>query len=220
MAKAVAVRLKAVEPRFIPWEDRSEKAQGRFIRSWLMLVTRPGEFYRRMALRGGMGEPLGFQVICAGLAFAVTVVQFLVLYLILHPGKPDHWPISWFPGSSSASAFIFNIACVFALLTPLFALACALGCLLLGIVARLAGGAGPRGAGVESHFSVFAYATGPLLLAVVPVMGWAVGLVWWLFLSYKGMRSAIGFGVGGSLRAIVAPLVLYGILVWIGILIF
>jgi len=173
-----------------------------------------------MALRGGMGEPFSFQVICAGFAFAVTVVQFLVLYLILHPGKPDHWLISWFPGSLSASASIFNIACVFALLTPLFALACALGCLLFGIVARLAGGAGPRGACAESYFSVFAYATGPLVLVVVPAVGWAVGLVWWLFLLYKGMRSAIGFGVGASLRAIVAPLAVYGILVWIGILIF
>ena len=209
MSARAVTTTKEAATEFIPWEDRASGGGARFWRSWIMLMTGPSSFFRRMGLRGGMGEPVAFQAWCMACAFALTVIQALLWYLL---GGSHKW-LAWFPGSDTTLAFIFNMVCVFVLLTPVFALAMGLVSLIVGSLARLVVGGGPHGAGVEAYFSVFAYAMGPFILAVVPVVGWAVGAILWLVFAVLGMRSALGHRTGGALAAVFVPLLICGIVV-------
>jgi len=190
----------------LPWEARLEDLVRSFTRTWLLLIRSPNAFYERMARHGGMGEPFAFMAACVKIATAAVLVQLLVVG-IAAPGSPL---VAWFPGSGRPSSFGFNMTAALLLLPPLCALGCGLDCLVLGAAARLLGGAGSRGAGVEAYFSVFAYACGALLIAVVPGAV-VVALPWFVVLGYVGLRRAVGLPRGTAVGVLVGALVVWGV---------
>ena len=98
---------RAATPDALPWETRDAATVARFLRSWRMLLSRPAAFYDRMALGGGLGEPLSFAAISVGAGAFATAVYLLVATLV----APSSGWVAWFPGAGTPAVW-FNLACL------------------------------------------------------------------------------------------------------------
>jgi len=76
----------------LSWEDLGSQPAGRaFRRSLCELLSRPAGFYRKMALSGGLHEPVAFFAICLGAVVLLAFPAALAYFFLVRP-DPGRMP--------------------------------------------------------------------------------------------------------------------------------
>jgi hypothetical protein len=165
------------EPEPLPWENLGVLSAGvAFRRSLALLLLHPVRFFRRMAVSGGLHEPVSF--------FAILLTMALLLSLpaaLAYVGLTAPSPEKVSPEAYAAATLPARTATVVVVVFPLALVGGSVLMLLLGTLFHAGSRAfGPRN--WEGSVSVWLYTLGGML---TPVVGWlaltfAAGLVGYL----------------------------------------
>jgi len=201
----------AEEQRPLPWENRAEMASLRAFWATLgELLLRPARFFTRMAVCGGLNEPLTFFWILSGLCILLSFPLALTYFALTAP-DPETVTVSVYQQHLLASQITGSIS----ILSPVVTVALGVTLILLGSLFHV--GAGWFGAlNWEGTISIVCYSGS---LALVPVAaGMAAGFLV-AFLCYLVAFIGPGAAAGaGAVTAWVAPTVLILALVVGGVL--
>lgn len=204
-AQAEAATPAAEGPRStgspVPFEDLP--LHGFFPGLWntiRQVLTKPSDFFSTMPVTGGMGRPL---------VFFLLVSEFMVLcqfvWGIFGIGVMAQYLQS--PELMDMGMGLGGFALVLLLVVgPLvFILNIMLMTALTHVLLKLlrSGGSGP-----EATFRVLCYASAPLLLCFIPVLGPHAGELWSLGLAVIGLHRAHRTSVSASLFAVMVPLLM------------
>lgn len=184
----------------IPWEDPEVPRLTGLLRTLWQVMRRPGEFFRGMP-RAGAAEALGFGLIVGTLGLLATMYwQWLVL-LNLSRQLGQNGMLNWVLQLSSGAMAITII------LTPAIALlSLAVSTLALWAALAMLGG-GASGA-FTPLWRINNYAQGPMVLALIPIVGGMAAGLWVLVLLYLGMQRVFSLSSGRSVAVVLIALVL------------
>ena len=166
----------------LSWENLGANAPTRaFFGSLRDLVCRPSSFFRRMAVSGGLHEPVTFLAILIGAGVLAGFVASLTYFGL---AAPDPATVS--PQDYSAASFPARLSALLAILLPLVLVAGPLAAVMLGTLFHAA--SKPFGSrNWEGSVSVWLYgvsaALAPLVAALVVVSavslaGYLLGIPW------------------------------------------
>lgn len=190
----------------LPWEDRQRLGfVNALIETIKLLVTAPGEAFRRVREKGDFVGPLLFAVII-GWAMAIVGQIWSLMFQstwisFLPPEMRDQiGPML----AGSAVGFIVTVILAPVLVTVgLF--------IWSGIVhlfLMLVGGTGNSTAGFEGTFRAASYAQVASLAQIVPILGGLIALVWGIILQAIGLATLHKTSQGKAAAAVLLPLVL------------
>jgi hypothetical protein len=182
--------------RAFPWPPGvGGNAVNQFIRTWQESVFRPAAFYAALPKRADLFPPLLYYLIIGVIAAAIRVFWRLSL-ASMFVDSDALWLRALRMGDTSSPLVDF-------LLTPLVLLiSIALAALISHFALWIVGGARQ---GLATTTSVLAYANGPALFSVVPLVGSIIGAFWSLVLLVIGLREAHGITTTRALVAVALP---------------
>ncbi len=191
----------APPPPGIPWEDPELSFPAALGRTLKAVLFRPGEFFHRPA-RGGWRAPLAFGLLLGTAGLAAALFWHLVSHLwVGHPQGFFALPqVRALANRIIISLMVFSPAIVVA------NLGVSSLCLWLALIFL-----GARG-GFLPVWRIFAYAQAGMVLGFVPVVGGAVGSLWVLYLTYKGLRAVFALSGPRAAGAVVVSLFLQTLL--------
>lgn len=166
--------------RSCPWEEREILGFFTSLISTLKeSLTKPAEFYRKMPVSGGIGDPLIYAMI-----WGTMGIMFGVIWQILFGGLTEMVP--------KAGRMIqgFEIACLFAIavLSPIVVMVgIFIGSGILQLCLMIVGG---NKKGFEATFRVLSYSYSALILTVIPFCGSFLGTIWMVILEVIGLKEA------------------------------
>jgi len=178
----MAAETAARDTELLRWEDLGAQPAGyAFRRTMRELLARPGSFFRKMALSGGLHEPLTFFaiVVAVGVLIAFPAVLAYCGLSALDPERvtPQAYAAHWFPARASGLLLV---------LAPLVLVGGGAAMVLLGTLFHLAGK--PFGArNWEGSVSIWLYAASAALMPVVfslgvagavSLAGYLIGIPW------------------------------------------
>lgn len=180
------------------WENRIQVGLWSGITTTFKAVLfSPRGLFHKLALQGGMREPLAFGLLWGSLGTMFGVFwQFLMISE--HLLSMRDWPLGEFTG-----IILFLAA---NLLTPLYVLTSIFvsSALLHGCLLIFKGGEN----GFQATFRVVSYSQAACALAVVPFVGSAAGWIWQLCVQFIGLREIHGISYGKVFAAFLLPLAL------------
>lgn len=183
-----------------PWPPRPrESALQALAETLRRSLFQPTQFFRALPPDAPLGPALLYYLVIGVLAagiglfwgslFAVVAPGDGVLAAMLGAGEGDWgWRVVEF------------------LLSPLWLVLVLYVVAAIVHVALVIFGGARRGFG--GSLRALAYAVGPQLLVIVPVVGYIAAAVWGLVLSVIGLREVHGTSTGRALAAVLAPLLL------------
>ncbi len=190
-------------PELLSWEDLGAQPAGRaFRRSLAELLLHPGAFFRKMALTGGLHEPVAFFAFVLGAVIVLAFPAALACFLLM---RPD--PARMAPEVYARYALAAQGTGLALVLLPVALAAGAGAMVLLGTVFHLAGK--PFGArNWEGSVSIWLYAVSGALLPLAAALG--LLLVVSLAGCVLGLPAAAAHWtlLGGAGAALVAGLAL------------
>jgi hypothetical protein len=189
----------------VPWDRRGEI--GFFtalVDTTLQVLSKPREFYRRMAIQGGLGGPLAYGVLVGYVGLLATAVYDTIFETLVGTEALD---LGLGPQFEQAMAMMEGGPglLVQALLGPI---ALAIGVMVIAALnhlgLKLVGGASRD---FEATFRVCAYSKAPGIVSLVPLCGPFVALVWTAVLSIIGLQTVHGTTLGKATTAVLLPFV-------------
>ena len=200
-----------IRPR---WEDRENSGffPGLFKTLKDVLFT-PSDFFRKMAVTGGLTEPLLFALIVG-----MTGLLFLYLWDILFYDSLHNFVISEFRAASERGMLrdygfsYFSVLTPFSLIVALFLASGSLHLLLLMV-------RGAKG-GFEATFRVVCYSISPLVFLVMPVCGMPITSLWIITLAIIGLKEAHETSGGKAAVAVLFPFIFFCSIITMTIVIF
>jgi hypothetical protein len=188
-----------------PWDRRHEI--GFFtalVDTTIQVLSRPREFYRRMAARGGLGGPLLYSVLVGYLGLVATAVYDAIFEALvgrqtteLGLGPELDRALTMMEGGPGLLVQV--LVGPFALAAGLFITA---GLNHLGLM--LVKGARRD---FEATFRVCAYSKGASIVSLVPLCGPFVAVVWSAVATIIGLQVVHDTTVGKAIAAVVLPIV-------------
>lgn len=180
-------------PGPVPWEDPSVPFPDDLVRTWQSSLLEPSAFFGRVTGRGGFSRPLLYFLLATVAGAVFTLVWE---YAPILPGAPAEGPLGIGPA-------------VFFFLTPFVSLvSLAVSTLLYHLGAAVLA---PERRGVGATARVVCYASGPSVLAVIPVLGGLVGLVWTWVLQVVGLREVHRSSTGRAVVMVFWPWILFSL---------
>jgi hypothetical protein len=180
-----------------PWEDRETNGFfGGLFKTAGNALFHPSEFFRRMPVRGGYGDPLLFALIAGMIGMIASYLWQLALKSTVQSVLPA---VHAWPTGGVTTAFAAFVA-PFLLIAGFFISAGLLHVFLLLVQ-------GAR-AGYEATFRVVAYAASANLLLLAPFCGGIVSGIWSVVLLLVGLREAHEISGGKAAFAVFMPLVI------------
>jgi hypothetical protein len=178
------------ENKYCPWEDQENlgfvQGIGRTIKESLFS---PQEFFARLPIEGGVLVPLLYALIIETVGTMVSALWGLAMNNPLFPET----------GLSG------NVTTAATLLIPLLVfLGIVLSALLLHVSLLIVGGATEN---FEATFRVVCYSAAAELFNVIPLVGWIIALVWKLYITLIGLRTAHRITTARAAIAIFLPLI-------------
>ena len=167
-----------------PWEDRA--ANGYFsglFRTAKYVLLNPSDFFKKMAVTGGLTDPLLFAMIIGMLGLMFLSIWDLVLHdsmqRIMTPEMRNAAGRSMSNGIASPFGMVMM---PFLLIIWLFIVSGMLHLFLMMV----------RGAkaGFEATFRVTSYSVSPFLFMAIPYCGMLITMLWMLTLIVIGLRDA------------------------------
>jgi hypothetical protein len=183
-----------------PWEDRA--ANGYFdglFRTAKGVLLGPSDFFKKMAVTGGLTDPLLFAMIIGMVGLLFFSIWDLVLHdsmqSIMTPEMRNAAGRSMSNGIASPFGMVMR---PFLLIIWLFIVSGMLHLFLMMV----------RGAkaGFEATFRVTSYSVSPFLFMVIPYCGMLITMLWMLTLIVIGLRDAHETTGGKATVAVFFPL--------------
>ena len=194
--------LPLTQDRYCAWEDQENLgfSEG-ILRTLKESLFNPHAFFSRLPDRGGFLLPVLYALI-------VETVGSLVSYA---------WAFSWDQSWLGMVKFPGFWAIVAGMLVPILVLVrVVISTMALHVSLFLVGGANKD---FEATFRVVCYSSGPELFNAVPVVGWAVALVWEIYLTVVGIQEVHGTTTARALAAVLLPVILCCGLIFTAILV-
>lgn len=195
--------------RQTPWEDRATYGfAGGLFETWKESVFNPTNFFGRMPLKGGIGNPLLY-----GLILGLFGTVFSLLYQQFFGHLFD--PSSWYPQLGAEfdrealefSRQLESISFLFiALISPVFiALWLFIASGFFHLVLMIFGW---RKEDFEATFRVISYSEGASVFNVVPILGGFVAAIWQMVLVVIGLKEVHHLSTGKAIFIVLVPLIL------------
>lgn len=170
-----------------PWERRAETGVVRALWDTLVMsLSRPGDLFRGTPRSGGLGAPLAYAIILGTFGIAMSLI-----WQALHFSLPALFSFLFHPDSTpvvtGARMLSFVIAGLVLILSPLFALVTlfvSAGLTHLGLMVM-----GGDRHGFEGTFRGIAYAQGPTVFHVIPILGGGIAGIWGVVLQVIGVSK-------------------------------
>jgi hypothetical protein len=180
-----------------PWEERESLGFITAVTSTLKeSLLKPGEFFRKMPVTGGIGSPLIYAMIWGTLG-----MMFAVVWQILSGGMLEMFARP--PGLRHEFGPRYLLA--LAVLSPLFAImGLFIGSGILHLCLMLIGG---NKKGFEATFRVVSYSYGAQIFSAIPFCGGFIGAIWMIVIEIIGLKEAHGISGGKAALAIFLPLI-------------
>jgi hypothetical protein len=188
----------------LPWEMRKQIGYLKaFWENFKLSMLEPGRFFESVPSEGDYISPLFYGMICISIGMIFTTLyQFLFRGLSLLLQLFTHHPANEIILGTSVSAIItlaVVVASPIAGFVNLF-LYSAIFHFFLWMV-------GGNKKGYEATFRVFAYAQGPQLLQIVPILGAFVTFVWQYVLLIIGFKKVHQATTGQAVATVLLPIV-------------
>ena len=193
-------------PPPLPWEDRQRLGfVNALVETIKLLVTAPGEAYRRVREKGDFFSPLLFAVI-VGWVMAIVgqlwSLAFQSTLITLLPSELRHQIGPMLAGSAAG----FVVAVIVAPILIMIGLFIWSG--IVHLCLMMVGGTGGSTAGFEGTFRAISYAQVASLAQVVPMAGGLIGVVWGIVLQVIGLATLHKTSHGKAAMAVLIPIVL------------
>jgi len=197
-----------------PWEDRATVGyfQG-LVRTAKDVLSSPSDFFKKMAVTGGLTDPLLFAMIIGMAGLIFVSVWDLVLHDSMQSFMTPEMRDAAGSGMTNGIASPLGMVMMpFLLIIWLFILSGMLHVFLMMV----------RGAkaGFEATFRVISYSVSPFLFMVIPYCGALITMLWMLTLIVIGLRDAHGTTGGKATVAVLFPLLFCCGIMALGLLLF
>jgi hypothetical protein len=192
----------------VPWEDETRPSVPALFLTVGQILLHPKRFFARLALSGGLGDPLGFALLVGtggvlGLLWWTTVWQGSILSAL-----PTDIAASHLGNLAPEPLLIVGII----LLVPLYVVGSQF--LTSGVLWLPLRWLGPADVTYEAVFRLVAYSQAAMVLGLLPWLGGLLAQVWQPVLIIIGLSQTLGLSWGRGLLA----LMLAGLLVALGFL--
>ncbi len=182
-----------IPDKSIPWEMRSTLGNvDAFSATFMLSMTKPVSFFRRLPAKGGFFNPMIYALICGLAGTLIDLAWQLLLPSNLFVDEELRSP-------DLGDEFYF----IFALLSPLIiplALLINTGMLHFSLLLL-----NVKKSDFETTFRVISYGSGANLLVIVPFIGIIVGVIWKLALEVIGLREIYLISSRRALAAVLLP---------------
>lgn len=182
-----------IPDKSIPWEMRSTLGNvDAFSATFMLSMTKPVSFFRRLPAKGGFFNPMIYALICGLAGTLIDLAWQLLLPSNLFVDEELQSP-------DLGDEFYF----IFALLSPLIiplALLINTGMLHFSLLLL-----NVKKSNFETTFRVISYGSGANLLVIVPFIGIIVGVIWKLALEVIGLREIYSISSRRALAAVLLP---------------
>lgn len=167
-----------------PWENRAANGyfNGLFMTARDVLL-RPSDFFKKMAVTGGLTDPLLFAMIIGMVGLLFLSLWDLVLHDSMRSIMTPEMRNAAGRGMSNGIASPFGVVMMpFLLISWIFIVSGMLHLFLMMV----------RGAkaGFEATFRVISYSVSPFLFMAIPYCGMLLTMLWMLTLAVIGLRDA------------------------------
>ena len=178
---------------WIPWENRARLG---FFNAAFQTIsasfTRPREFYERMPMEGGYGDPLLFGMLMRGMVVIVYGLLIVAFYVIA--GIATRQPMLFVQAGAQGASLIFSVLQAAVLM---FAIS---GILHLAVLI-VAGGRG-----YERTFRVYSYGRAIDVLELIPILGIIISSIYRIYLHFLGLRTAHGLSDNQAAGVALVPI--------------
>lgn len=192
-------------PTGAPWDRRSEVGLvTALVDTTLQVLSKPRAFFGRMAVDGGLGGPLAYGVLLGYVGLLASAVYDTIFESIVGRQSPQlglgpefERAVAMLQGGPGllVQAIVGPVAIAVSLL--LVAALNHLGLMLLGGARR----------DFEATFRVCSYAKATSLIALVPVCGPLIGVVWGAVVTIIGLQTVHDTTLARAVGAVLLPFV-------------
>jgi len=196
------------EEKYIPWEDRARLGfVGSLFETWKESLFNPSNFFRKMPVKGGIGNPILYGLIfgCIGVIFQSMYQQFFGQLFdpsrwAPYMGSNFDYEMYQFSHQLQSISFLFTI-----IIMPFFLLA---GFFIIsGIVHLILLIFGWNKENYEATFRITTYSEGTSFFMIVPFFGWMISAVWQLVLMIIGVKEVHRTTTGQAILVMLLPLI-------------
>ena len=178
-----------------PWEDAEVSFPADLFRSWMEVLTRPKEFFRSLDPEISFARPLIFYLLFSVFGSGASTLSWLAIFgdsykqLNIGPGM-EAFPLTAYMWMN----FFFSP------FTALIALLVYVGMVHGGVRIFV-----PDGKSIGVTARTLSYVTAPAVVAIVPVLGWAVAFFWTATLAVIGIQWTHRTSFGRAFAAVIVP---------------
>lgn len=186
-------------PEPLPWEDPAYPRLEALYETARLVLLHPREAFSRMNLGVSLAKPILFAVILGWVGMAVAQIYQWAFRSTM---------ASLMPGMFARQDMVFSkVVSIVTLMTAPVWILLGLGIttLIVHLFLLLYGGAK---AGLEATFRTLAYAEATYVFQIIPLVGWAVAVPWWIVVSILGLAQVHRTTTGRSAGAVLTPLLL------------
>jgi hypothetical protein len=198
------------EKKYCAWEDKANLGFfGALFETWKESLFNPVQFFRRMPVSGGIGNPLIYGIILGmiGVIFSMMYQQFWGNLLdparfYPHMGRGFDWDMYDFTRQIESIWMLVALIISPVLITVAFFIASGIFHLILLIF-------GWNKKDFEATFRVVAYSEGAYFFEIIPFIGGMVSIIWATVLYIIGLKEIHKLSVGQAILVVLLPLVLF-----------
>lgn len=178
-----------------PWEREDGWSVADLFRSWMQVMTRPGEFFRSLDPDVSFARPLIFYLVFAVLGSSASILSGMALF---GDAYQEMLALEGL-GRFSAKAYMW-MNFFFSPFSALITLLVHVGLVHVG-VRMFVKDARPIGVTTRT----LCYVAAPWILAIVPVLGWAVSFIWMAAMAIIGIQWTHRTTFGRAFAAVIVP---------------
>lgn len=183
------------ETKRTPWERQDGSFPADLFRSWMQVMTRPGEFFRSLDPDTSLARPLIFYLVFSVLGSAASTLSWLAIFgdtyreALLVPGMEGF----------SINAYMW-MNFFFSPFLALITLLVYVGMVHVGVRMFV-----PAGQPIGITTRTLCYVAAPWVLAIIPILGWGVSTLWMAMLAIIGIQRTHRTTFGRAFAAVIIP---------------
>ncbi len=185
----------ALETNRTRWERVDVSFPADLFRSWMEVLTRPKEFFRSLDPEVSFARPLIFYLVFSVLGSAASTLSWLAMFGDSYDQLYASAGMEGFPFDAYMWMNFF-----FSPFTALISLLLHVGMIHVGVRVFVTDG---KSIGVTAR--TLCYVTAPAVVAIVPILGWAVAFFWTATLAIIGIRWTHRTSFGRAFAAVIIP---------------
>ena len=198
------------EKKYCAWEDKASLGFfGALFENWKESLFNPANFFRRMPVTGGFGNPLIYGIIMGmiGVIFSMMYQQFWGTMFDparFYPTMGRGFDLEMYEFSRQIESIWMLIGLIISPILIAVALFIASGIFHLILMIF-----GWNKESFEATFRVVAYSEGAYFFEIIPFIGGLISLVWAMVLYTIGIKEVHKLSPGQAILVVLLPLILF-----------